>query len=89
MKFSGELRITPEKRNDHVWISFSDNGPGIEEPVLQKIFSPFFTTRSEGSGLGLALCKKYVDILDGKIEVKSQLGQGSTFTVILPQPEAK
>lgn len=89
MKFSGELRITLEKRNDHVWISFSDNGPGIEEPVLQKIFSPFFTTRSEGSGLGLALCKKYVDILDGKIEVKSQLGQGSTFTVILPQPEAK
>jgi Histidine kinase-, DNA gyrase B-, and HSP90-like ATPase len=52
--------------------------------VLGKIFSPFLTTRSEGSGLGLALCKKYIEVLGGKIEVR-QLGIGTTFVITLPK----
>ncbi len=53
--------------------------------MLGKIFSPFFTTRSEGSGLGLALCKKYIEILGGKIEVTTQLGIGTTFMISVPK----
>ena len=53
--------------------------------MLGKIFNPFFTTRSEGSGLGLALCKKYIEILGGKIEVTTQLGVGTTFVISLPR----
>jgi hypothetical protein len=66
-------------------VSFRDTGPGIESAVLGKIFSPFFTTRSEGSGLGLALCKKYVEVLEGRIEVTTQLGVGTTFVISLPK----
>ena len=53
--------------------------------MLGKIFSPFFTTRSEGSGLGLALCKKYIEVLGGRIEVNTQLGAGTTFVISLPK----
>ena len=64
-------------------VSFTDTGPGIEKEIMNKIFSPFFTTRSAGSGLGLSLCKKYVDVHEGKIEVKTEIGKGSTFTIHL------
>jgi chemotaxis protein histidine kinase CheA len=53
--------------------------------INKVIFSPFFTTRSEGSGLGLALCKKYIEVLGGKIEVTTQLGIGTTFVIYLPK----
>ena len=69
-----------------------DNGSGMEEAVKDKIFDPFFTTKasSSGTGLGLYVCYTLVDSLGGKIEVESQLGQGSTFRIVLPemrQPE--
>ena len=63
MNFAGKLQITLESHGDEALVSFRDTGPGIESGVLGKIFSPFFTTRSEGSGLGLALCKKYIEVL--------------------------
>ena len=72
------------RSNGHLLISFSDNGPGIQKEFLEKIFDPFFTTKTQGSGLGLALCKKYVEIHAGKIEVRSEVGKGTTFTVCLP-----
>ena len=53
--------------------------------MLAKIFSPFFTTHSEGSGLGLVLCKKYIEVLGGRIEVTTQLGVGTTFVITLPK----
>lgn len=85
MNFSGTLRISSREQDGHASISFSDTGPGMDEGVLKKIFDPFFTTKPEGSGLGLSLCKKYVDAHGGRIEVKSEPGKGTTFTVILPQ----
>jgi PAS domain S-box-containing protein len=85
MKSSGKLRVTLERRDAAAVVSFQDSGPGIEPTVLGKIFNPFFTTRSEGSGLGLALCRKYVEVLGGKIEVTTQLGVGTTFVVSLPR----
>ena len=69
-----------------VLLRVSDNGEGIAPENLAKIFDPFFTTKPEGKGVGLGLAVLYgiVDAHGGEIEVKSQLGEGTTFTVTLP-----
>lgn len=69
---------------DHVEISLRDSGGGIAPEHLAKIFDPFFTTRSGGSGLGLAIAYSIVKKHDGAIDVESQLGAGSTFSIRLP-----
>ena len=85
MKFSGELTIRVLENSKNVSISFIDKGCGMEKGVQEKIFGPFFTTKAGGSGLGLFLCKKYVEAHDGSIEVKTEPGLGSTFIVLLPR----
>ncbi|MCL2063706.1 MAG: ATP-binding protein [Candidatus Cloacimonetes bacterium] len=65
-------------------ISISDTGSGIPEDVIQKVFNPFFTTKNEGNGLGLAICKKIIQLHKGDIQIKSQLGKGTTFMINLP-----
>jgi len=64
----------------------TDNGKGIAPEALPKIFDPFFTTREigKGTGLGLSIAYKIVKQHGGSIDVKSQVGQGTVFTVILP-----
>jgi two-component system, NtrC family, sensor kinase len=71
---------------DYVWISVTDKGAGVDEENLEKIFEPFFTTkaRGKGTGLGLSLTKKLIEANNGRIEVKSVKGQGSTFRLLLP-----
>lgn len=69
------------------WISFRDNGPGIPEDIQHKIFTPNFTTKSSGSGLGLAVSRKIVELLGGHISFESTPGMGTTFTVDLPLSE--
>lgn len=71
-------------------ISVSDTGVGISPEVLARIWDPFFTTRAsgEGTGLGLWVCQRIVHQLGGTIEVTSQLGEGTTFTVRLPPGDA-
>ncbi|HYC54096.1 MAG TPA: ATP-binding protein [Candidatus Binatia bacterium] len=63
-----------------------DNGAGIAPEKVGKIFSPFFTTKDHGTGLGMAIAKKIVDAHQGAIEVDSQLGRGTEFRVTLPVP---
>ena len=67
-------------------LQLSDNGCGIENNNLDKVFEPFFTTKANehGTGLGLPIVNFIVDSLGGKVEVASQLGQGTTFTITLP-----
>jgi signal transduction histidine kinase len=65
-------------------ISVSDNGPGITPQVKKNLFVPFFTTKDKGTGLGLAISERMVVEMGGRIEVSSQAGSGSTFTVLLP-----
>jgi signal transduction histidine kinase len=74
---------SPERR---CLIEVSDNGCGMDETARGKIFDPFFTTKasSSGTGLGLYICYNLVQALDGKIEVESEPGEGSTFRVVLP-----
>jgi signal transduction histidine kinase len=67
-----------------VLITVSDNGPGIPPEVVDRIFSPFFTTKPQGSGLGLAIVRKIVDAHDGRIDVSERPGGGTIFRVTLP-----
>jgi CheY-like chemotaxis protein len=78
---------------NYVKISIKDEGAGMPEETLPKIFDPYFTTKKEGRGLGLASCYSIVSKHGGAIEVESEEGKGSTFTLYLPasnnQPEKK
>lgn len=69
---------------DYVKIAFKDHGIGIPREILPKIFDPFFTTKTRGQGLGLATSYSIVNRHDGCIEVESEPGKGSTFTIYLP-----
>ena len=70
-------------------MSVSDNGPGIEPEATDKIFNPFFTSKEGGTGLGLPITKKLVDVHGGTIEVKSEPGGGAEFVVTFPKSSAK
>ncbi|MBI5487159.1 MAG: GAF domain-containing protein [Deltaproteobacteria bacterium] len=67
-----------------VAVRFRDHGPGIPPEVLPRIFIPFFTTKDRGTGLGLAISQRIVEDAGGTIEVRSEVGQGADFTVVLP-----
>jgi signal transduction histidine kinase len=67
-----------------IQIDVADNGPGVAPDVLDKMFSPFFTTKPQGSGLGLAIVRKIVDAHDGRIDVASRPEGGVRFRVTLP-----
>lgn len=64
-------------------INISDNGIGIDEEDLEKIFQPFFTRKSKGTGLGLTICNELVRLHGGKIDIKSKKGEGTTVTITL------
>jgi two-component system NtrC family sensor kinase len=77
---------TSHDGSDCVRVDIEDNGSGIQPHVLPRIFDTFFTTKGvgEGSGAGLAICKRIVNSHGGRIEVKSEVGVGTTFSVFLP-----
>jgi signal transduction histidine kinase len=85
-----ELRISAGHNlaGTEVWLKIRDNGPGIEPERLEKIWSPFHTSKSKGTGLGLAICKKLVEGHRGTIEVTSERGMCTEFTLTFPRPEA-
>ncbi|MEC9072943.1 MAG: ATP-binding protein, partial [Myxococcota bacterium] len=72
------------RRVEFVRIRFEDEGPGIPTEVLERIFIPFYTTKTGGTGLGLSICQRIIRSLGGSIEVTARLGEGSTFTILLP-----
>jgi two-component system NtrC family sensor kinase len=69
---------------DRVVITIADTGPGIPEDKLKDVFRPFYTTREEGTGLGLYITKQLVEKIGGRIDVASRSGEGTVFTVLLP-----
>lgn len=83
-----DLAIGENLAGTEVWLRVRDNGPGIAPERLAKIFTPFHTSKAEGTGLGLALSKKVVEAQGGTLEVKSQLGGGTEMTLVLPKREA-
>ena len=80
----GRVEVRLERRGEQAVISVKDTGRGISQEALGKIFKPFYTTRREGTGLGLSLAKGVVDAHDGRIEVRSEMGKGTEFAVSLP-----
>lgn len=82
----GTLTITTasDEKSSTVRTEITDTGCGISEEVISHIFDPFFTTKSEGTGLGLSISYGIIENNGGNIEVKSELGKGTTFTVLLP-----
>jgi signal transduction histidine kinase len=86
MPYGGTLRIYCEaERGRRVSVSFSDTGVGIEPEHLQRIFDLYYTTKERGSGIGLSMVYRTVQMHDGEIEVQSTPGAGTKFRVLLPQ----
>jgi signal transduction histidine kinase len=86
MPHGGSLRIhCAAARGRRVAVAFTDTGVGIKPEHLQKIFNLYFTTKEKGSGIGLSMVYRTVQMHDGEIEVQSIPGKGTTFTVLLPQ----
>ena len=77
----GTIAITVESRDSRIRVEVSDNGSGIAEEHIGKIFDPYFTTQDKGYGLGLAIVKNIIDEMNGTIIVQSEAGQGTRFTL--------
>ena len=80
----GRVVVEMGRQGNSATVSVSDNGRGIAPHHLPSIFRPFYTTKGNGTGLGLSLARRIVQEHDGKIEVVSELGKGTRFTVALP-----
>jgi signal transduction histidine kinase len=78
--------VRTKKVGDKVLISVRDNGPGIPQKILDKIFQPFFTTKptGQGTGLGLSLSYDIVKAHSGELRVKTKDGEGAEFVITLP-----
>jgi nitrogen fixation/metabolism regulation signal transduction histidine kinase len=81
---TGEIAANLKLAGNLVVVEFKDNGKGIPETLREKIFSPNFSTKNSGMGLGLAISKKIVEQLGGRIAYKTKVGEGTTFTIELP-----
>ncbi len=88
MPDGGQVQISGEETAEGLIIKFRDTGPGISPENLEGVFKPFFTTKTQGQGLGLGLpiCQKILEKYRGQLKVESVLNQGSTFIVELPWP---
>ena len=85
----GTVIVSTEIMGDHVRISVQDTGVGIPRERLGAIFEDFNTTKRRGLGLGLAISRKIVEQLDGKIAVESEVGEGTTFVMEFPKTEGR
>jgi signal transduction histidine kinase len=92
----GALTVKAARDGDVARLQIIDTGSGIPEKLMEKIFQPFFTTKGtarsgemRGTGLGLAICKEIIERHGGRIEVASQVGRGTTFTLLVPLASAK
>jgi len=90
MPNGGKLTIKSKEIRDGIALSFSDTGTGMSKEIMNKLWTPLFTTKARGMGFGLPICKRIVEAHGGKISVESTSGKGSTFTVMLPlKPKTK
>jgi signal transduction histidine kinase len=83
------LTLQTGESNDGVWVSVIDTGGGIPQEQINRIFEPFYTTKKKGSGLGLMIVQRIVRAHNGRIELESNVGKGTTFRVWLPLHERK
>lgn len=84
MPRGGILTIATKKRDNYILINIKDTGTGIKKNDLIKIFEPLFSTKSQGTGLGLVACQRIIKLYDGIINVKSKFGKGTEFVIKIP-----
>jgi len=89
MTTGGTLTLQTGENSDGVWVGVTDTGGGIPQEQLNRIFEPFYTTKKKGSGLGLMIVQRIVRAHNGRIELESNVGKGTTFRVWLPLHERK
>ncbi len=80
----GQLLVNMERKDDFVWVEVRDNGIGIDPGQKERVFAPNFTTKSSGTGLGLAMSKNIVESTGGTIDFDSSPGEGTSFFVTIP-----
>ena len=80
-----EVAMGENLAGTEVWVRVKDNGPGIDREALEKMFSPFYTSKANGTGLGLAISKKLIDAHHGRLEAGSRPGAGAEFLMTLPK----
>jgi signal transduction histidine kinase len=81
---NGKVIVTLRSEGNAAIVEVADNGRGISPDQLPNIFRPFYTTKGDGTGLGLSLARRIVEDHQGRIDVSSTLGKGTTFSVVLP-----
>ena len=86
-KKPGEIKIGAHSENDKLQLEIADNGPGIPEDKIKDVFRPFYTTKEEGTGLGLYITKQLIEKIGGRIDVASRAEEGTAFTVRFPKPK--
>ncbi len=89
MTTGGTLTLQTGETSEEVWVSVSDTGGGIPQEQINRIFEPFYTTKKKGSGLGLMIVQRIVRAHNGRIELDSRVGRGTTFRIWLPLHERK
>ncbi|MEK3854728.1 sensor histidine kinase [Cytobacillus sp. FSL H8-0458] len=80
----GKVCLSAKSNSNQTQIIIEDNGPGMTEETLNKLFLPFYTTKEKGTGIGLSICRKIIEEHNGRITAHSRLSQGSVFTIELP-----
>ncbi len=89
MTTGGTLTLQTGETSDGVWVSVADTGGGIPQEQINRIFEPFYTTKKKGTGLGLMIVQRIVRAHNGRIELESHVGRGTTFRIWLPLHERK
>jgi len=89
MSTGGELTLRTGEAGGGVWVSLTDTGGGIPQEQIKRIFEPYYTTKEKGSGLGLMIVQRIVRDHDGRLELVSHGGKGTTFRIWLPIEERR
>lgn len=84
VEYSGTIRLDALVKDHHIAVQIADSGCGISSEQQEKIFQPFVTYKSGGTGLGLAIAHRVIEAHGGQISVKSMIGKGTIFTILLP-----
>lgn len=89
MSLEGRIEVRASREDDLLVVEIEDEGPGIPEEDVDRVLEPFYSTKDKGSGFGLALVQRIVQDHEGEVTVRSQPGEGATFTVRLPLRQRK
>ncbi|MEQ1730700.1 MAG: ATP-binding protein [Vicinamibacterales bacterium] len=88
MPAGGAVRVVARRANDSVVLTVSDTGVGMDAEALGRAFEPYFSTKVTGTGLGLPIAKRNIELSGGMVEISSETGRGTTVALTLPTQHA-